>query len=146
MPDHAKETTPTRSFRIVGTLALLWNLIGVATYLASVTMSEAALLALPEAERALYRSIPAWVTSSYAVAVFGGTLASVGLLLRRAWAVPVFILSLLGILLQMGHALLGSALLEVKGPGAAVLPLLIVLIAIYLAWFARAAKRRGLLR
>ncbi len=136
-------SSPPRSFWIISVLALVWNLIGILTYLMSVTMSEEALAALPEAERALYSDIPAWVTAAYAIAVFGGTLGCVALLLRKAWAVPVLVGSLIAILVQMFHALALSDLIVVRGAGAAVLPLLIVAIAVYLVWFARSARARG---
>jgi hypothetical protein len=142
----APSESPTRSFRIISTLALLWNALGIVTWLMTVTMSDAALAALPEAEQELYTNVPAGVTVSYAVAVFGGTVGSIGLLLRRAWAVPILGLSLAGILLQMGHALLASQLLAVKGAGAAVLPLLIVVVAALLLWYAVPARSRGMLR
>jgi hypothetical protein len=142
----APSESPTRSFRIISTLALLWNALGIVTWLMTVTMSDAALAALPEAEQELYTNVPAGVTVSYAVAVLGGTVGSIGLLLRRAWAVPILGLSLAGILLQMGHALLASQLLAVKGAGAAVLPLLIVVVAALLLWYAVRARSRGMLR
>lgn len=143
MSQSTYRTTPTRGFWIISGLALLWNLIGIASYLMTVTMSDEALAALPEAERAFYTGMPVWVTAAYAIAVFGGTLASVALLMRTAWAVPLFLVSLMAILLQMGHAFFGTALIEVQGAAAAVLPLLVVVIAAYLAWFSRAAQRRG---
>ena len=124
----------------------MWNAIGIMTYLMSVTISPEALAELPEAERALYTDIPAWATSAYAIAVFGGTLASVLLLLRKAWAVPVFIVSLLGILVQMGHAFLMTEMLKIQGATAAVLPVAIIAIAIYLVTFSRSAKKKGWIR
>jgi hypothetical protein len=142
----APSESPTRSFWIISTVALLWNALGIVTYLLTETMSYAALAAMPEAERDLYTNVPGWVTASYAVAVFGGTVGSLGLLLRRAWAVPVLGLSIAGILLQMGHALLASQLLAVKGAGAAVLPLLIVVVAVFLLWYAVRARSLGMLR
>jgi hypothetical protein len=60
--------------------------------------------------------------------------------------VPLFVVSLIGVLVQMGHAFFMTALLEVKGPSAAILPLLILAIAAYLAWYARSARARGWLR
>ena len=143
MADRVDGTNPTRGFRIISAVALGWNLIGVGTYLMSVTMSPETLAAMPEPERALYADIPVWATSAYAIAVFGGTLGSVALVIRKAWAVPVLIVSLIGILLQMGHAFFATAMIEVQGGTAAVLPLLIVIIAIYLVWFSSAAKRTG---
>ena len=134
---------PPRSFWIIASLALVWNAIGIMTYLMTVMMSPEALEALPEAERALYTDTPAWATGAYAIAVFGGTLACVALLLRKAWAVPLFVVSLVAILIQMVHALFMTSLLEVRGPSAVVLPLLIVLIAAYLVWYSRSAKKKG---
>ncbi len=98
---------------------------------------------MPEAERALYTDIPVWATSAYAIAVFGGTLGSIFLLMRKAWAIPAFIVSLVAIVVQMGHAFFMTAMLEVQGASAAVLPLLIVAVAIFLVWYARYAKKKG---
>lgn len=134
---------PPRSFWIIASLALVWNAIGIMTYLMTIMMSQEALEALPEAERALYTDTPAWATGAYAIAVFGGTLACGALLLRKAWAVPLFVVSLGAILIQMIHALLMTSLLEVRGLSAVVLPLLIVLIAAYLVWYSRSAKKKG---
>jgi hypothetical protein len=134
---------PTRAFWIVGALAVVWNLIGVMSYLMTVTMSPETLDAMSEAERNLYTEIPAWATAAYAIAVFSGVLGSIALLLRKSWAVPLFVVSLVAILVQMGHAFFASAMLEVQGATAAVLPLLIMAIAAYLLWFARSARTRG---
>ncbi len=59
---------------------------------------------------------------------------------------PVFVVSLDAILVQMGHAIFGTAMLDVQGPTAAILPLLIIAIALYLVWFSSSTKGRGLLR
>jgi len=146
MSEATGSSAPPRSFWVIGGLALVWNVIGIATYLMTVTMSDEAVAALPEAERALQGNVPIWVTSAYAVGVFGGTLGSVGLLLRKAWATPVLVVSLVAIVIQMGYGLLGTALIEVRGGGAAVLPVAIVVIAAYLVWFARDARARGWIR
>ena len=137
---------PPRSFWVLVGVATVWNVLGVATYLMSVTMSPAAIQAMPVTERALYQHIPAWVTSSYAIAVFGGTLACVLLLLRKSWAVALFAISLLAILLQMAYTLFVSPLLAVRGVGGAVLPLCIIAAAVGLLWYARDARQRGWLR
>jgi hypothetical protein len=134
---------PPRGFWITGVVALAWNLIGVMSYLMSVTAGPEALMGLPEAERNLYTDIPAWATAAFAIAVFGGVLGSIALLARRAWAVPVFLASLVAIVVQMAHALFMSAMLEVRGAGAAVLPLLVLAIGAYLVWYSRSAQKRG---
>jgi len=134
---------PTRTYWLASVAAMVWNLIGVMSYLMSVSISPEVLAAMPAPERALVSNVPAWVTSAYAVAVFSGALASLSLLLRKGWAVAASVVSLIAILLQMGHALFVSALLEVRGAAGAALPLLIVVVAIWLVWFSRAARNRG---
>ncbi len=134
---------PTTVFWIIGILALVWNLMGVMTYLMSVTMSPESIAAMTEAERGIYTNIPAWATSAYAIAVFGGTIASVALLMRKSWALPLFVVSLVAILVQMGHALFGTKLLEVNGAATAAMPLLIIAIAVCLVFFSHSAKQNG---
>lgn len=135
--------SPPKSFWIISGIALAWNLMGVAAYLMHVMMPPEALTEMSEAERALYTGAPAWVTGAYAIAVFGGTLGSVGLLLRKTWATPVFVVSLIGILAQMGYSLLVQDTIEVKGASVVVMPLVIIAIGIYLVWFSRNATRVG---
>lgn len=142
-PSDPAGSRPPRSFLVISVVALAWNLLGVASYLMSVTISPAALQAMPEGERALYQNVPAWVTSSYAIAVFGGTIACVLLLLRKCWAVNLFAISLVAILLQMGYTLFVSPLLAVRGAAGAVLPLCIILVAVGLLWYAADARKRG---
>lgn len=135
-----------RGFWLTAIFALLWNLVGLMTYVMTVTLSEEVLATMPEAERALYTNIPVWVTAAYGIAVVSGVLACCALLLRRVWAVPLFLISLLAILVQMSHTLLGSQVLAVQGPAGLVLPLMIIVVAVYLLWFARSANQRGQLR
>lgn len=141
MSDTYDDSSVPKSFLIVGVVALLWNAIGIATYIMSVTMSPEALQIMPEAERVLY-DVPWWYTSAYAIGVFGGTLACVGLLIRKAWSVNLFVLSLVAVVVQMGYALLGTDLLAVKGGSAAVMPILIVVVAGFLAWYASSARNK----
>ncbi len=140
------ESRPTRGFWIVAIVALVWNLIGVMTYLMSVTMSPETLAETTEAERALHTGIPAWATSAYAIAVFGGVLGCLALLLRRSWAIPLFAISLVGVIVQMGYGLGMTDVLAVRGGGALVMPVVIFAIAAYLLWFSIISKKQGWLR
>lgn len=137
------DNRPTRGFWIVAIVALVWNLIGVMSYLMTVTMEPGTLAEMPEAERALYSDIPSWATSAYAIAVFGGVLGCLALLLRKAWAVPLFVISLVAVILQMAYGLFMSDLTAVGGASALVMPLVIFLIAAYLVWFSTTAKKQG---
>jgi hypothetical protein len=146
MTDTTDSGKPMRGFWIISIVALLWNLMGVMTYLMSVTMSPETLAAMPEAERALYAAVPAWATSAYAIAVFAGTLGCIALLMRKAWATPVFVVSLVAVLTQMGWWMFMTPMLDVLGGTAAIMPLLVVVIALYLVWFSRSATTKGWIR
>lgn len=134
---------PPTWFWIVSGLALVWNLLGVMAYVMQVTMSPEALAALPDAERALYETTPAWATGAFAIAVWGGALGCLALLLRKAFAIPVLGLSLGAVLVQMFHSFFMSKSFEVFGPGKMVMPIMVIVIAVLLVLFARKSKAQG---
>lgn len=141
----SEETSPAapRSFWIIAGLSLVWNLIGIAAFFADVTMSEQALTALPEAQRAFYDNVPAWATAAYAVAVCGGVIGCLLLLLRKSWATPVLIVSLVGVVVQMYHAYVIENAVEAMGSGIVFMSATITFISILLVWYSRFAASRG---
>jgi hypothetical protein len=139
-------TTATRApkwFLPVAVLALLWNLIGCAAFVQQALMSPEAMSALAPAEQALLRSQPMWATIAYAVAVFGGAVGSLALLLRRRFALMLLTASLVGVLVQMFHVFILSRAVDVHGASALTLPAMVIVIAFALVWLARKAVRRG---
>ena len=150
MEDPTQESLPTeqdtpipRSFMLISAGALVWNLLGVAAYISQVTMSDAALAALPESERQLYETIPVWATSAFAVAVNGSALGCILLLFKKSWAYPVLCVSLLGVLVQMVHSIFIANSIDVYGPGGLVMPVMVLLVSVYLLWFSRNAWQNG---
>lgn len=137
---------PPLWFWAVSAAMLLWNGVGAMAYVADATVTVDALNALPEAERALRLSRPAWATAAFAVAVFGGVVGCLLLLVRSRWASPVLVLSLLGVAVQMTHAFLIANSYEVYGPPGLIMPALVLMFSLFLVWFARRARRRGWLR
>jgi hypothetical protein len=134
---------PPRSFLIISVAALVWNLLGVMSYIMQVTMSPEALAQMPEAERLLYESLPSWVTGAHAIAVFGGALGCVALLLKKLWAVTLFLVSLFAIIVQMGYSLFMTNAGEVYGLQAVFMPLLVIVVAIFLVWYSQDARNKG---
>ena len=130
-------------FWIVVIAAILWNVVGIGAYLADTMLSDEALAAMPDAERALYTTRPSWVTGAFAVAVFAGFGGSVLLALRHGFAPAVFGVSLIAVTAQMFYVLAVSNTLAVLGPTSAVLPVTITVIAIALLWFSLGARTRG---
>src|SRR5690606_2108284 len=94
---------PPTWFWVVSIIALLWNLMGVFNYLNQALNKQAILESLDEAQRAVFEGIPAWATAAFAIAVFSGALGSIGLLVRKKWARPLFILSLVTAVAQFVH-------------------------------------------
>lgn len=144
MNDDKTVTVPVW-FWIVGILALLWNLIGLMAFVAQMMMTEQALAALPEAQQEIYRNIPVWVKIAFGLAVIGGTVGCILLLMRNKLAVPVLALSLLGVLLQYGYMFLMTNTAAVMGADAMVLPAIVVLIAIALIPYSTFCKGKGFL-
>jgi hypothetical protein len=87
------------SFWTIGAIALIWNAMGVVNFI--MQMNAAAVAAMPETQRAIIQDRPVWATAAFALAVFGGALGCVLLLLRKAAATYLFILSLIGVIVQM---------------------------------------------
>lgn len=134
---------PTTGFWIICGMALFWNVLGVLAYLAQAFMSEETLQSLPEAEQAIYQNVPAWATAAFALAVWGGALGCLLLLLRKRWAKIVLVISLLGIFVQMIYNVFLSKSLEVYGPGGLIMPILVIFIGAFLVWYSRKVDTNG---
>ena len=134
--------TPTW-FKVAAALALLWNLIGCFAFFSDLRLSPEDLAKLPEAQQALYAARPGWAVAATTIAVFGGALGSIGLLMRKKWAFPVFILSLLGILVQdFGLFVLADGA-SLAGPVAVVMQAVVLAIGIGLVLLSRKGIARG---
>ncbi|MGH7452809.1 MAG: hypothetical protein ACRENG_15785 [bacterium] len=127
------------SFWIIGAVALIWNVGGVINYF--MQMNADALAAMTEAQRAIIEGRPAWATGAFAIAVFGGALGGLLLLLRKSAAYYLFIASLLGVIVQnLGTA--GSAI----DHGLFVLSMYILMplvVAAFLIWYSKQAESKG---
>ena len=127
-------------FMVVAAVLLVWNLIGVMAYIAQVMMSPESLAALPDEQRQIIENTPAWATAAFAIAVNFGALGCLLLLLRRNLAGLFLQLSLAGVVVQMFHAFFMTKSFEVYGPGGLVMPVIVIVIAIYLVTLAAKAK------
>jgi hypothetical protein len=134
------------SYRVISVLALLWNLTGVAMFFMQTRMTAAQIAELPEAQRVVYEAMPSWLAIFYGLAVFGGAAGSLGLLLRRRWAMPLFAVSLAAVLVQMIAIYVVTPAWQASGVSGLPMTLLITGIAAFLFWYARRASARGWLR
>lgn len=134
---------PPLWFTIVAVVALLWNLLGLLAVAADFYLVSSGTLT-PE-QQALVDARPSWTTAGSVIAVLAGTLGSLALVLRRRWAVPALLLSLVGLIVQdVGFATMsGSVALDAS---VLVLQGLVLVIAIGLVFLARSAAAKGWLR
>ena len=137
---------PPRSFYIIGVAALIWNLIGVMTYVMQVTMTDAAMAALPEDQQAFIQNSPVWVTAAYAIAVNAGALGCVLLLVRQTWAYLVLVVSFAGIIIQNLYGYFMGGAVEVYGAKGVGLSVMVIVIGAYLIWYAKSSTDKGWLK
>jgi hypothetical protein len=128
---------------VVSILALLWNLMGVSAFFMQVMITPEQIQEMTEAEQALYAAYPSWMIVIFALAVFGSTLGSIGLLMKKKWSKPVFLVALLAIISQMYYNLLVAKTTAVYGPGAAVMPIMIIVFAVLLLWLSNKAVKKN---
>ena len=130
----------------VAIVALLWNLLGCYAWIADMRLTPDQLAAMGTEMQQLYASRPLWAVSATGVAVLGGAVGCIGLLLRKRWASKLLWLSLAGVIAQdIGlFVLVDGATLA--GAGVVAMQGLVLLVSIGLALLGRQAMRAGWLR
>lgn len=125
---------------LVGVLSLLWNAFGCYIYTMTMMRDPALMAQAPPEMRAAIESAPAWANAFWALGVWGALLGSILLLLRRAWAVPAFVASLIG--------LAGTAVWEFRAGVPMNVPQAVMIwaIALFLLWYAWTLRKRCVLR
>jgi hypothetical protein len=93
-----------------------------------------------------FYGFPAWVDACWAIAVWGSLLGAILLLARKAWAVWLFGLAILGLAATTVYNFVLSDGMAVMGSGAAMFSVVIWVIALFLFFYARAMAKRGVLR
>ena len=128
---------------VVSAILLIWNIIGCAACYSQMTASPQKLATLPEGQREAWIEMPAAARIAYIVAVGTGLLGVIALLFRNPVAGPLFIVSLVGIIVQFGWffgVFKGASKL---GGSSAAFPGFIALVALGQIAFASCAKAQG---
>ncbi len=129
------------SFWAIGAVALIWNVMGVMNFI--VQMNADMVAKMPETHRAIIEVRPAWGTGAFAIAVFGGALGCILLLLRKSASHYLFIASLLGVIVAMTPHLdmIGST---INDPFEIVMMILMPLVvAAFLVWYSKQTQSKG---
>jgi hypothetical protein len=138
----SEQITIPKWFWITATLALVWNLLGVMAFAGQMMMTPDMLAQMPQAEQDLIVATPSWVNIAFGIAVLGGAVGCLLLLLKKSIAQPLLIFSLIGVIAQMSYAFFISNSFEVYGPGGMIMPVMVIIIAIGLVFFANSAKNK----
>jgi hypothetical protein len=130
------------SFWVIGGVALVWNVMGCANFLAQ--MSPEVLDSFSETARALVVGRPAWVTGAFAISQFGGALGCLLLLLRKSAAFHLFIASGLGVVATVIHTLrLADSTIELGGAEITGYILMPLAVAAFLVWYSKLAESKS---
>ncbi|MGC1498308.1 MAG: hypothetical protein WA790_21055 [Sulfitobacter sp.] len=124
---------PHFSFWIISALGLAWNLMGCLNYVAQINPETVA--QMPETYQVIINGRPAWASAAFGLAVFGGAVGCILLLLRRKVATALLILSLIGIV--------GTGVFTVMLVGAVPSMILSLLVGVALVWYSTIARRAG---
>lgn len=141
-------TTPHRPwhFWLIGMIGVLWSVMGVLSFILTQMNAEAAMSRFPPEQRAYFASFPWWAVACWAIGVFGGVFGSLLLLLGKRLAFHVLLASLIGTAVSsLGGLLLLGGIEVMGGTSGLGLTLFPVIVAAFLAWYARAMGRQGVL-
>jgi len=131
---------------IVGVLSLLWNGFGAMDYVMTQTRNEGYMASFTPEQLEFFYGIPAWAVALWALAVWGGVAGSILLLLRRAVAAPVFLVSFVcAVLVAVQNYLLSNGLEAMGGGFPLVFSGVILVVAFLLYRYANKMRRQGVL-
>ena len=105
-------------------------------FVGQMMMTPEMIAELPQAEQDLYATTPIWATVAFAFAVFAGALGSLALVLKKNMCYPLFVVSFVGVVVQMFHSFFISNSFDVYGPGGMIMPIMVIVIAFFLVRFA----------
>jgi hypothetical protein len=148
----ATDNRPPMWFWVVSIVLLLWGVSSSWVYVALFleTPEEFARMAEIEANWEAYAdyvaNIPLWAIAAGIAAAVTRLLGAIGLLLRQAWVLPLYIVSTACLLVALFRAFVLADVANVMSGGHIVTEVVFVALSVFAVWFARRNKARGILR
>lgn len=131
-------------FITVAVVLLLWAVAGVASFAGHAFVGERMAAEQGAWDLAYYRALPAWFAWDYALATLAALAGAIALLMRSRHAVVLYVVSLVGVVIQFGYVFLGTDLLAHKGAATTLpFPAFIAIMGAVQIAVARMAARRG---
>ncbi len=127
------------SFWAITVFMFIWNLMGCINFV--VQLNPEMVSSYPESEQAIIQGRPLWATIGFAASVFGGAIGCILLMLKRASAIYLFIVSLAGTVIATAHSLtLGIDFSLGQIIGILLMP---VVISLFLIWYTKYTQNKG---
>jgi hypothetical protein len=131
---------------VFGIIGALWSSMGVMSFMVTQMNVEAVMSRFPPQQREYFESFPLWTVGFWGIGVFGGVIGCLLLLLRHRLAVHALIASAIGTIVSIlgGLFLLGGmkVMVETDAMGLTLFP---IIVAAFLAVYARAMRHKGVL-
>ena len=124
------------SFWLICIVALIWNGMGSMNFI--MQMNPEMLTNYPDAAKSLIETRPIWATCAFAIAVFVGLLGDILLILRKAAAYYLFIVSLVGVVVTNIHTAQVASAIEIW-----IGSLMSIVVAAFLVWYTKNSQRKG---
>jgi len=146
------DSRPGVVFWLISAALLFWGVMGSSIYAAYFieTPAEFASTAESAANSASYAAyvanIPMWAIAVGMIAAGARLLGAVGLFMRRAWALPFYVASLIFFLATLFRGFVLANAASVMNAGHIGVELVFAGLSLFAIWFAYDARARGILR
>ncbi|MGY8749990.1 MAG: hypothetical protein ACKVHR_18265 [Pirellulales bacterium] len=129
-----EELTPRlpKWFLLVAWIALIWNLMGCVIFYGETFQQETVIARFEPEQKEWVRSTPIWIYVIFGISLGTGVVGSVLMLLKKKQCLPLFTVSFITVLVQMSYTMLIAGGLKVMGQSAAIMPTVVMLLAV--AW------------
>jgi len=127
------------SFWLISIFILIWNILGCINFF--VQMNPDMVTSYRDSEQAIIQDRPLWATVGFAIAVFGGALGCILLLLKKTTAFYLFIASLVGV----GIATVHTLILNINFGMGEIIGIIIMptVVAVFSIWYSQYVKGKG---
>jgi hypothetical protein len=131
-------TQTPRHLWVIGVIALLWNALGAFDYLMTQTKNEAYMSMFTPEQLEFFYNLPSWSVVLWSIAVWGGVIACILLLLRKSAAVWFFMISLFSVIANTIYLYVFADGMKVMGdPFSLIFSALIILVAVLLYLYSK---------
>jgi hypothetical protein len=142
--NEATTRTPIHLW-IVGVLSLLWNSVGAFDYTATQYRFESYMSQFTSEQLEYFYGFPVWMDAAWAIAIWASLLGSIILLFRKALAVWLFGVAILGLAVSTVYNFVLSNGMEIMGSVAVIFTAVIWVIALFLYFYSSAMHKRRVL-